>query len=170
MSIDPFEAFFIGLIGGAMYGLGTLLTTKLRLDEPTDAISCHLFVGLWGMLAPAFFHTHDGVFHGGAGVIIGVQLVAFLCIVGWAAVFGAVTCGILAVVRQLRIDIDVEMIGLNNCGMTGRGYAPAAQSVQASHSSQDEQDRLRPTTGRGNDTERAHAPEHGKSQSAAPYI
>jgi Amt family ammonium transporter len=72
MSMDPWEAFICGVLGGLIYALGTLLTKKMKIDEPTDGVSCHFLAAFIGVLAPAFFNKNEGVFHEGDGNLIGV--------------------------------------------------------------------------------------------------
>ena len=43
----PFEAFFIGLIGGFVAVTGVIMFDKLKVDDPVGAISVHGLAGIW---------------------------------------------------------------------------------------------------------------------------
>jgi Amt family ammonium transporter len=70
--------------------VAAILVKSLRIDDPLDSSAVHYFCGCWGVLAPGFFavpslmnlayrqnrtgNEFGGVFYGGSGVQLGVQV------------------------------------------------------------------------------------------------
>ena len=54
--VNPLSALVIGAIAGVIATGGALFLEKMKLDDVTGAVSVHLFNGIWGTLAVAFFH------------------------------------------------------------------------------------------------------------------
>jgi Amt family ammonium transporter len=121
-SVEVYEAFWIGLIGGALYSLFTkVLTHKCGIDDPLEGTSYHFICGLWGTICTGFFEEREGIFHEGDGTLLGLQIVAVLVIIAWGAVFGGLLFGLLALTKQLRMPEEVEVLGLAyaEVGLTG---------------------------------------------------
>jgi ammonia channel protein AmtB len=57
--IEPWAAFLIGVIGGAVYVGACKLLEKLRIDDVVLAIPVHCFCGMWGVLAAGLFATQN---------------------------------------------------------------------------------------------------------------
>lgn len=89
-----FDAFIVGIIGGLVVILTNGFADWTRVDDPVGATAVHAFGGMWGLLAVGIFAEDDkgagfskgnaGVFRGGSGYLIGVQLLACVCISVWA--------------------------------------------------------------------------------------
>jgi Amt family ammonium transporter len=72
-SVEVYEAFWIGLIGGALYSLFTkVVTHKLGIDDPLEGTSYHFICGLWGTMCTGFFEERNGIFHEGDGTLFGL--------------------------------------------------------------------------------------------------
>lgn len=54
--ITPFSALIIGGIAGIFATSGTIFMEKVKLDDVANAVPVHLFNGVWGTVALAFFH------------------------------------------------------------------------------------------------------------------
>jgi len=54
-NVTPGSAFVIGLLGGIVYFLTSILLKKLKVDDPLDAFPIHGCCGAWGVLAAALF-------------------------------------------------------------------------------------------------------------------
>ncbi|KAK8761839.1 hypothetical protein V5799_026892 [Amblyomma americanum] len=90
------EALLIGAVGGlCTTPVPSLLRRWLSVDDPVNAAAIHGVGGLWGMLAVGLFldttryqglrHHRRGLFKGGGGSLLGIQLAACLTIVAWSA-------------------------------------------------------------------------------------
>ncbi len=85
-TVSSMGAVLVGVCGGIVYILAAKGMLKLKIDDPLDATPVHLFGGIWGLLAPGFFSTKEGVmtayhrdtdwgvFYGGTGFQLGIQL------------------------------------------------------------------------------------------------
>ena len=76
--IDTGVAVFIGFVAGIVYVFTSwLMTHRWRLDDVVDAVPIHLFGGLWGIIAAAFFSLRGylqqvyGDQYMGCGVVYG---------------------------------------------------------------------------------------------------
>lgn len=93
--IQTWAAFVVGLGAGLVYIFASHLLIRLRLDDAVDAIPCHLFNGLWGLLAVGLFadpvyleqiygHArHPGLVYGGDFTLLGMEILGILFIMGW---------------------------------------------------------------------------------------
>jgi Amt family ammonium transporter len=98
--VEPWAAVVIGFIAGLLYILGTHLLIRLRIDDAVDAVPCHMFGGLWGLLSVGLFASpskllaaygrdkHVGWFYSwgrGSGdfTLMAAQICAVLWITGW---------------------------------------------------------------------------------------
>jgi Amt family ammonium transporter len=110
--IEPWAAFLIGVIGGAVYVGACKLLEKLRIDDVVLAIPVHCFCGMWGVISCGLFATKDflidaytvqdpqvdyGAFYGGGGKQLGIQLVGVIAIAAWTCGLSAIMFGCLKV-------------------------------------------------------------------------
>jgi len=91
-SVHTYDAFFIGAIG-SLVGLGVnTFVCHCGIDDPVGAVGVHAGSGIWGLLSVGFFadsklpgvKVMDGLLRGGGFKLLGLQVVAILCTVGWA--------------------------------------------------------------------------------------
>lgn len=93
--IMPWAAFIVGFGAGLLYIFSSWLLLRLRLDDAVDAIPCHLFNGIWGLIAVGLFANptflerlydqsdHAGLVYAGDFRLLGVQIIGMLFIAGW---------------------------------------------------------------------------------------
>lgn len=55
----PVEAFFIGVLGYASFEFGRYVLIRFKLDDAIEAIPVHLFAGISGTLAVAYFYPSE---------------------------------------------------------------------------------------------------------------
>lgn len=55
--VDPFGAFWIGIIAGLVVVLGMDFLEYFRIDDPIGAVPVHMFAGIWGTLSLGLFAT-----------------------------------------------------------------------------------------------------------------
>jgi Amt family ammonium transporter len=115
--VTPYGAIIIGIIGAILYKLTSMALLKLRIDDPVDAFAVHGACGMWGVLASGFFATqyytaevygrdpaHDdwGVFYGGKGRQLGVQILDIVCTAAWASLIGVLVFGTFILIDRKR--------------------------------------------------------------------
>lgn len=71
------------------------LLVYLKVDDAVGATCVHGFGGAWGVIAVGIFASkdtldnycqYDGLLHGGGFYLLGVQLLAVVCLSSWAGV------------------------------------------------------------------------------------
>ncbi|KAL3823456.1 hypothetical protein ACHAXA_010216 [Cyclostephanos tholiformis] len=135
-SVEPWAGFLIGIIAGWIYLSASKLILKLKIDDAVDAIPVHLFGGAWGVIACGFFSNparmaasgvptaHVGVFYGGGGTLLGIQILAVLFVFGWTSVTFVPFCLGLKALNMLRIDELEEEVGMDISRHKGPAYRP----------------------------------------------
>ena len=126
-TVDPWAAVVIGGIGALVMYYGVqMLDGVFRIDDPVGAVSVHAFAGIWGVIAVGLFSSeagmaaagyvnpqHYGLFLGGGGEQLLMQLIGIGAIVGWtAATAGALFLAIRFTIG-LRVSEEEEMRGLD---------------------------------------------------------
>uniref|UniRef100_A0A1I8GAW9 Ammonium transporter n=2 Tax=Macrostomum lignano TaxID=282301 RepID=A0A1I8GAW9_9PLAT len=119
--VRAWEAVVIGIIGGIIAIPSAILMDKIHLDDPVGAVAVHGFAGVWGMLACGIFVDVDplqnmnngqkGLFHGGGFYLLGVQLLACVCLGAWSAGVTFVTLGTLKLTIGIRLSPEEELLG-----------------------------------------------------------
>ena len=107
---------------------GVLLTVSERfvarrgIDDPVGAISVHGTCGIWGTLAVGLFARYDdaflgrenaGLFYGGGGGQLLVQLVFILIVMVWTLATMGALFFLLRKLDLLRVSPKVETEGLD---------------------------------------------------------
>eukprot|EP00736_Rhodelphis_marinus_P010370 Rmarinus@m.26822 len=126
--IMPWVGLVVGAIAAAVCFAWSLVLVKFRVDDPLDASSVHAGGGIVGVLAVGLFHVDSGLFYLPEdrdemdSELLGWQVVGILTIAG----FTAVTSGLLFLAIKhtvgLRVDLEVESLGLDIVKHGGYAY------------------------------------------------
>lgn len=112
--VDPFGAFFIGLIAGGLVVFSVEFFDKTaKIDDPVGAISVHGACGMFGTLATGLFATDGGVFYGGGFHMLGVQVIGVLAVAAWTAVMMTIIFQLIKRTIGLRVESEIEIDGLD---------------------------------------------------------
>lgn len=98
--VNAVGSFFIGLVAGFLVVIVCeLLDKKLHIDDPVGAVGVHFANGIWGTVAVGLFACNNyqdgaealtadelGIFYGGNGYLLGIQVAGILAIIAWTAV------------------------------------------------------------------------------------
>jgi len=154
--IDVWFSIVIGFIAGIVYVASSKMLIIFRVDDVVDAVPIHLFGGIWGTIAPAFFMTKKsyllkypnfprdemyegkeykapcGLFMGceNSGSLLGANLLMLLALVLWVTVICSLT--IYAVqwsMHTLRVNLNDEMKGIDASQHGGRSYTEFQTTV-----------------------------------------
>ena len=146
-TVDALGATVIGAVSGILVVVvAELLDKKLHIDDPVGAVAVHCANGIWGTIAVGFFACVDfqsgaagidaagnlidksmlGVFYGGNGYLLGIQLAGVLAIIAWTVggikyipVMIKEKCGLIKAIKigktwnGLRASADDEVAGLD---------------------------------------------------------
>lgn len=109
--VDPIGATVIGVVSGILVVVVAEGLDKLfHVDDPVGAVAVHFANGIWGTLAVGLFAAQNyqegapgaltdpsqlGVFYGGNGYLLGMQVAGIVTVITWASVcmlviFGAI--------------------------------------------------------------------------------
>jgi Amt family ammonium transporter len=134
--VTPAIAVLIGVIGGVLAALASILLEKLHIDDPVGAVPVHLFNGLWGVIAVGLFASGNpdtaawngidsavtGLFYGGGVGQLIAQVFEAVAIFVTVFVLSWVFFKILAGLRLMRSEPADEITGLDIPEMGARGY------------------------------------------------
>lgn len=134
-NVEPWEALIIGAIGSFAYGLSSFLFRKNNIDDPNEAISSQFVCGIWAYIAPAFFDNTHGVLHLGDGEIFGTQLMGLTSALCWATFFGIFIFAPFSLLDLLRINPNIEIIGLQHAKISTRGFVLSEKAVAEGYQS-----------------------------------
>jgi len=101
--VDAIGATVIGIVSGIIVVLvAEFLDKKLHIDDPVGAVAVHFANGIWGTVAVGLFAVADyqaggagkltdpktlGLFYGGNGYLLGIQVAGILSILAWTTVW-----------------------------------------------------------------------------------
>jgi Amt family ammonium transporter len=133
--VEPWAAVLIGAGSALVVSAATTLLSRLRIDDPLNSVPIHLGAGIYGMVCVGIFATERGVcaFLGrdddddddllGKGCeggivdghfgLLGANILATLTICAWAVANSAAVFYVLRKRNTLRIDINIELEGLD---------------------------------------------------------
>lgn len=112
--VDPFGAFFIGLLAGIVVVLSVeFFEKKAKIDDPVGAISVHGACGMLGTLCVGLFATEGGLFYGGGFHYLGVQILGVLAVTVWVVVTMTIIFKCIDKLVGLRVPAEVEIEGLD---------------------------------------------------------
>lgn len=112
--VDPFGAFFIGLVAGGLVVASVEFFDKVaKIDDPVGAISVHGACGMFGTLAVGLFATDGGVFYGGGLKLFGTQVIGVLAVAAWVAVMMTIIFQLIKHTIGLRVEQEIEIDGLD---------------------------------------------------------
>lgn len=131
VSVDPWAAIVIGIVGSFAYLGGCKLEALLKIDDPLDAFPVHSAAGAWGVIAVGIFTRPEyayqqtgshGFLYPGTPDLIGVQIVYVLVHTAWVVV----TCSLLffgmSKAGILRVPAEVEEMGMDLSKHGGEAY------------------------------------------------
>ena len=122
---DALGAVIIGAVAGLLVIFGVwLLDYVLHIDDPVGAVGVHMMNGIWGTIAVGLFATDtapgfakagikEGLFYGGGFDQLGLQLLGFVAVAGWAAVTMIFTFSLIKLTVGLRVTEEEEILGLD---------------------------------------------------------
>lgn len=106
--VTPFSALLIGMIGGALCSIFTVLLERWKLDDVVGAVPVHLICGLWGTIAVGVFHEA-----GFKASRLGIQVFGSSIIIAGAFIIAYVVFRVIDVTIGLRASDEAQEMGLD---------------------------------------------------------
>jgi ammonium transporter, Amt family len=133
--VDVTSAVIIGMVGGGIVCVASIVLEKLRIDDAVGAAPVHFFNGIWGVLAVGIFANGNpdtalwngiatpvtGLLYGGTGQFI-AQVFEVVFVGGTVLVASFIFFKILNALKLLRVSRGVELEGLDMPEMGSIGY------------------------------------------------
>jgi Amt family ammonium transporter len=133
--VDVTSAVIIGMIGGVLVCVISIVLEKAKVDDAVGAAPVHLANGIWGVLAVGIFANGNpdtalwngiatpvtGLLYGGGGQFI-AQVFEAVAVGGTVFISSLIFFKILVAVKMLRVSREVELEGLDGPEMGSYGY------------------------------------------------
>jgi Amt family ammonium transporter len=125
--VESWAAVVIGAIAGPIVVYGARFNESvLKLDDPVWAVPCHMFSGLWGVLAVGIFADGtylevSGLIDGGSEQIVS-QVIGMVAVVAWTGIASAIVFGLIKMSIGLRVPEKDELEGVDYSEHTQPGY------------------------------------------------
>ncbi len=117
--VSPLSAIAIGALAAPCSFFALQYRSKTKVDDTLDVFACHGVAGIVGAVLTGVFASKavnangaDGLLFGNAR-LIGVQLLAVVTTVAFAAIGTVVIVSALRAVMALRIPVSAEMTGID---------------------------------------------------------
>ena len=121
-TMNVLGALVTGAVAGVIVVYSMFYIERSGIDDPVGAVSVHGTCGLWGTLAVGLFARYDdgylgrddaGLFYGGGGQQLVVQLVLVAVVAGWVLATTGVLFATLRRFGLLRVAPQEEALGLD---------------------------------------------------------
>lgn len=129
-SVDAAGSIVIGAVAGLLVVFGVWFCDNvIHVDDPVGAVAVHFMNGVWGTIAVGLFSTNTvpgysianangeelvGLFYGGGGELLGIQMIGLLATAGWTAVTITIAFLVIKKVIGLRVSEEEEIKGLDS--------------------------------------------------------
>jgi Amt family ammonium transporter len=117
--VTPLAALVIGALGAAASYAAVQWRSKTSIDDALDVFACHGVAGVVGAMLTGVFATKsvnpagaDGLLYGNARQL-GVQALAVVCTIAFAASVTALVLGRLRALGSLRVTLPNELAGVD---------------------------------------------------------
>ncbi len=111
--VEPYEAFIIGLISGAIVVLGSVVLEYFKIDDAVGAVPIHAFGGVSGTLLAAVFASPEHLAGGSHLHQLGVQILGVSVNFMWSFGVGFLMFKLIDRFIGMRVTPEEEEIGLN---------------------------------------------------------
>jgi Amt family ammonium transporter len=117
--VTPLAALLIGALAAPCSFFALHYRATTRVDDTLDVFACHGVAGIAGAVLTGVFASRnvnpngaDGLLSGNAG-LVGVQLLAVVATIAFAAIGSVAILAVLGRVMSLRVPLDVEVMGID---------------------------------------------------------
>ncbi len=122
-NLDPIWALVLGLIAGAVCALAIELKWKLGYDDSLDVVGIHMVGGFIGCWYLGFFAISTGLFTGGNGGQLLLQVIASIAVAVYSFAVAWVLGTIIEKTIGFRVKNEDEIAGIDTVVHGEEGYA-----------------------------------------------
>lgn len=128
-ALDPIGSLILGLIAGLVCAWAVSLKYKFNYDDSLDVVGVHFVGGIIGTVAIGFLATDTGLFYGGGGAQLLIQVIIAAVAILISGVVTLVIALILKYTIGWRISAEDELRGIDIAEHSESAYeAPTAAS------------------------------------------
>ncbi|MGB4778025.1 ammonium transporter [Microbacterium sp.] len=124
-NLDPIWALVLGLLAGAVCAVAIELKWKLGYDDSLDVVGIHMVGGFIGCWYLGFFAIGTGLFTGGNGGQLLLQVIASIAVAVYSFVIAYVVGLIIEKTVGFRVKNEDEIAGIDTVVHGEEGYALA---------------------------------------------
>jgi ammonium transporter, Amt family len=135
--VTPLSALAIGMLGASASYVALQLRSRSSVDDALDVFACHGVAGIVGALLTGVLATTsvnpggaNGFLYGNAA-LLGVQALAVVCTIAFAAPVTALALGSLRAFGSLRVSLSDELAGVDVSEHTEHAYDDGEMSALA---------------------------------------
>ena len=121
-SVHPIWAILLGLISGAVCALAIELKYRWGFDDSLDVVGIHLVGGLIGTIYLGFFANETGLFMGGNGAQLLVQVIAAVAVLIYSFVLAYIIGFAIEKTIGFRVKNEDEVAGIDTVLHGEEGY------------------------------------------------
>ncbi|MDI6942362.1 hypothetical protein QMO46_02515 [Microbacterium barkeri] len=121
-ALDPGWALLLGLMAGALCALAIELKYKLGFDDSLDVVGIHVVGGLIGTIYLGFFANETGLFMGGNGAQLLVQVIAAVAVLIYSFVLAYIIGFAIEKTIGFRVKNEDEVAGIDTVLHGEEGY------------------------------------------------
>ncbi|MCT9000784.1 ammonium transporter [Microbacterium memoriense] len=122
-NLDPIWALVLGLVAGAVCALAIELKWKLGYDDSLDVVGIHMVGGFIGCWYLGFFAIDTGLFTGGNGGQLLLQVIASIAVAVYSFVIAWVLGTVIEKTIGFRVKNEDEIAGIDTVVHGEEGYA-----------------------------------------------
>ncbi|GAA4766227.1 ammonium transporter [Microbacterium gilvum] len=121
-ALDPVWAILLGFLSGALCALAIDLKFRWGFDDSLDVVGIHLVGGLLGTVYLGFFANGTGLFMGGDGTQLLVQVIAAVAVLVYSFVLAYIIGFAIEKTIGFRVKNEDEVAGIDTVLHGEEGY------------------------------------------------
>ncbi len=125
-ALTPGFALLLGAIAGVVCALAIDLKFRLGFDDSLDVVGIHLVGGIVGTVYIGFFATNTGLFTGGDGTQLLVQVIAAFSVMVYSFVLAFAIGFVIEKTMGFRVKNEDEIAGIDTIVHGEEGYVLAS--------------------------------------------
>lgn len=122
-NLSPGLALLLGVLAGAACAFAIEWKFRLGFDDSLDVVGLHLVAGVLGTVYLGFFAFDDGLFTGGDGGLLLVQVISVVGVTAYSFAASLIIAFVVKATTGLRVSAEVEEGGIDAAVHGEEAYA-----------------------------------------------